>query len=332
MTNLAKQFIDSPLMHSTLERKRIAITGGCGFIGSHIVDLVALCNPEKIIVIDDLSAGTSTTFLEPYIETGLVEFHQKDIRDKEAMEQLLASTPIVFHFAAQPSVPFSVNNPYEDFMINVVGTQNILEAVRVHENPLIVFAASGGTIYGEAEIIPTDEKYRLEPISNYGAAKAASEMYLSSYSSLYNLRTISLRLGNIYGPRSSHGVMYDFYHKLMKTPDSLEILGNGQQKKSYLYIGDVLRALDLLVSKELTGFNAFNVASPYSTTVNELADIMIDSLSLKSEKKYTGGARGWKGDVIHAESDIQKLVSLGWEIKTSITDGIKLYIKSLSEV
>ncbi|MHA1912293.1 MAG: GDP-mannose 4,6-dehydratase [Candidatus Kariarchaeaceae archaeon] len=331
MTNLAKQFIDSPLMSSNIEGKRIAITGGCGFIGSHIVDLVALCNPEKIIVIDDLSAGTTTTFLEPYLETGLIEFHQKDIRDKVAMELLLSSTPVVFHLAAQPSVPFSVNNPYEDFMINVVGTQNVLEALRVHEDSLLVFTASGGTIYGEAEIIPTDEKYRLEPISNYGAAKAASEMYLSSYSSLYNLRTISLRLGNIYGPRSSHGVMYDFYNKLKRTPDSLEILGNGQQKKSYLYIGDVLSAVDLLVSKELVGFNAFNVASPYSTSVDEIADIILDSLSLTSEKKYTGGTRGWKGDVIHAESDIQKLVSLGWEVKTTIIEGINAYIASLSE-
>ena len=329
MTNLAKQINDSPLMRSYIEGKRVAITGGCGFIGSHIVDLVALCNPEKIIVIDDLSAGTTLIFIEPYIESGLVEFHQKDIRDKVAMAQLLASTPVVFHLAAQPSVPFSVNNPYEDFMINVVGTQNILEALRVHENPLLVFAASGGTIYGEAEIIPTDEKYKLEPISNYGAAKAASEMYLSSYSSLYNFRTISLRLGNIYGPRSSHGVMYDFYHKLMKTPESLEILGDGQQKKSYLYIADVLNAVDLLVSKELNGFNAYNVASRRSTSVNEIADIIIDFLSLKSEKAFTGGNRGWKGDVIHAEGDIQKLVSLGWEAKTTISEGIKAYITSL---
>jgi UDP-glucose 4-epimerase len=316
-------------MHSHIEGNKIAITGGCGFIGSHIVDLVALCNPEKIIVIDDLSAGTTTTYLEPYLEAGLVEFHQKDIRDKVSMQQLLASTPIVFHLAAQPSVPFSVNNPYDDFMINVVGTQNILEAIRDHENSLLVFAASGGTIYGEAEIIPTGEKYRLEPISNYGAAKAASEMYLSSYASLYNLRTISMRFGNIYGPRSSHGVMYDFYQKLMKTPDSLEILGNGHQKKSYLYIRDVLSAVDLLVSKELTGFNAYNVSSPYSTSVNEIADIILDSLSLDAEKKYTGGERGWKGDVIHAESDVTKLVSLGWEIKTTINEGIKEYINSL---
>lgn len=317
-------------MSSLLEGKRIVVTGGCGFIGSHVVDLVAQCNPKKIVVIDDLSAGTTTEFLKPYLESGLAEFHQKDIRDKEIIDQLLVSTSIVFHFAAQPSVPFSVSNPYEDFMINVVGTQNILEALRKQQNSLLVFAASGGTIYGEAEIIPTDEKYRLEPISNYGAAKAASEMYLSSYSSLYGIRTISLRLGNIYGPRSTHGVMYDFYQKLMKSPNQLEILGNGLQKKSYLFIGDVLTAIDLLVSKDLEGFSAFNVASPYSTSVNEIADTIIDFLSLKAEKKYTGGERGWKGDVIHAESDIQKMLSLGWEVKVKIADGIRTYISSLS--
>ncbi len=195
--------------------KNILVTGGCGFIGSHMVDML-VNKGFTVTVVDDLSAKTDLRYLDCHLDGARANFHKISVQNYADLSLLDTDFDCIFHLAAQPDVKISVRNPRYDFETNVLGTFNILEYMREKNITNLIFASSVGTVYGEPEIHPTPESYPLKPISNYGAAKAAAEMYCSSYSSLYELNITSLRLGNIYGPRSTHGVIYDFYHKLQK--------------------------------------------------------------------------------------------------------------------
>ncbi|MHA1687027.1 MAG: GDP-mannose 4,6-dehydratase [Candidatus Heimdallarchaeaceae archaeon] len=308
---------------------QVIVTGGCGFIGSHLVDELVK-RGFFVTVIDDLSAGTDTRFLQQHIDTGAAEFIKYDVRDFDSLMQLDNEYEGIFHLAAQPDVKVSVNNPRVDFEVNVHGTFNILELMRLKDIKKLIFAGSGGTVYGEAEVHPTPETYALSPISNYGAAKAASEMYCSSYSSLYGLQITTLRLGNIFGPRSTHGVMYDFFNKLKSNPQKLQILGDGSQTKTYLYIEDTIRAIMLLYENLRAKYEAYNVSSSETISVNEIAKTIIETMELQNVLfEYTGGKRGWKGDVPYTSMDISKIQKLGWKPFVSIRDGIKRYVQWL---
>ena len=308
---------------------KVLLTGGCGFIGSHLVDSLVQ-RDFHVTVIDDLSANTDVEYLKKHIEMGSVEFIQKDIRNYDTFRNLESSYDTIFHLAAQPDVKISVEKPRQDFEVNVVGTFNVLEYMREKSITKLVFASSVGTVYGESDFYPTPENFRLRPISNYGAAKAAAEMYCSSYSSLYDLDIVSLRLGNIYGPRSTHGVMFDFYQKLKKDSSKLAILGDGSQSKSYLYISDTIKAFELTYDNMKKGFEAFNVSSDKNTTVTEIADFIVYTMELeKVDYSFTGGKGGWKGDVTNVSVDTSKLKTLGWKAKISDLEGIRKYIEWL---
>ncbi len=318
-------------MSIDFEGQAFLVTGGCGFIGSYVVDYLVEREADHVIVIDNLSAGTSQKILQTHIDKGKVTFLRKDIRTIQPNDKEFEGIHAVYHFAAQPSVPVSVKRPYYDFSINVEGTIRILDAMRAQDVPFMIFAASGGTMYGERGDLIADEQTSLRPINNYGAAKAAAEMYLSSFAHLYDLGTISLRFGNIYGPRSTHGVMYDFFHKLKSNPHQLEILGNGKQEKTYLYISDLIEAMDVASRALKQGhFEAFNISNPVTVTVDEIARLMVKALNLKDvEFLYTGGERGWPGDVKKIKLGTSKINSMGWKPKISIEEGIKLYVDYL---
>ena len=307
------------------------VTGGCGFIGSYVVDYLIHKGASHIIVIDNLSAGTSEKILQTHLEKGKVTFLRKDIRAIQPNDPEFEGIQAVYHFAAQPSVPISVERPYYDFSVNVEGTIRILDAMRTQNVPFIIFAASGGTMYGERGDQIANEETSLHPINNYGAAKAAAEMYLSSFAHLYNLGAISLRFGNIYGPRSTHGVMYDFFNKLRANPHQLEILGNGKQAKTYLFITDLIQAMDVASQALERGhFEAFNISTPLTVTVDEIARLMVNALELENVKfVYTGGERGWPGDVKKIKLDTSRINKMGWKPKITIEEGIKLYVDHL---
>ena len=317
-------------MSFSVKDKKVIVTGGCGFIGSYVVDWAIKNDAHEVIVIDNLSAVPDLTNIKEHVEAGRATFLKKDIREINPDEDVFSGADIVFHFAAQPSVPISVEEPYMDFQINVEGSMRILEAMRTNNVPFIVFAASGGTMYGEADQIVNEES-ALRPISNYGAAKAAFEMYLSSYSHLYEMGAISLRFGNIFGPRSTHGVMFDFFQKLVRNPKKLQILGNGMQTKSYLYITDLIRALDYLVPTLQKGvFEPFNVSTNRTAKVVEIADLVVKSMGLSNvEYEFTGGERGWPGDVRKIFLSTEKINALGWEPIVSLEEGVSKYIEFL---
>ncbi|MHA1731053.1 MAG: SDR family NAD(P)-dependent oxidoreductase [Promethearchaeota archaeon] len=313
--------------------KRVLVTGGAGFIGSHLVDEL-VSRGHSVTVVDNLSSST-TRYLDQHIEKGRVTFFKKDIRDVKFLAENLSPVDTIYHMAADPDVKTSVEKPVNSFDTNVVGTVNLLEYMRKGDVGEMFFASSGGTLYGEVENFPISEAELLRPISPYGASKAASEVYLSAYANAYGLKIVSGRYANIFGPRSNHGVTYDFFHKLRSDPDRLQILGDGTQKKSYLYVDDCVAASLLLgerLERQERPYDFFNVGSDEWVTVSELAGMLVETLGLENvEFEYTGGDRGWVGDVPRMLLSVEKLKGLGWAPKYSFREGLELYIQWLTE-
>jgi UDP-glucose 4-epimerase len=204
--------------------------------------------------------------------------------------------------------------------------------MRRNQVPILVFASTS-TVYGQASIIPTPEDYPINPISNYGASKSACEVYMMSSSSSYKMTCVSLRYANIFGVRSNHGVVHDFFQKLKKDPSRLEILGDGKQVKSYLYITDCIEASLLATEKCKQGeFGAFNIGSTEKLEVNEIAKIVIDELGISDiELSYTGGKQGWVGDVTDMLLDTEKIRNLGWQPTVDVREGIRRYVAWLRQ-
>jgi UDP-glucose 4-epimerase len=302
------------------------VTGGAGFIGSHLVDRLVDMGC-KVTILDNLSNST-TEYIQNCVDRGQIELVNGDVRDFETVESCLEDSSLVFHFAAQYDVRRSVSEPMYDFGVNVNGMINVLEAMRKKDISNIVFASSGGTLYGLAEAIPTPETYPPQPISPYGASKAASEMYISAYCACYGFCGVALRYANIIGPRSSHGVIFDFYQKLKKEPKRLQILGDGSQKKSYMDVSDCISASLYVTERSEKGFNIFNIGSDEWVTVNYISKIVINELKLQNvELSYTGGEQGWTGDVPLMLLDISKLKNLGWKPTMRIDEAIRKYVK-----
>lgn len=291
---------------------RILITGGAGFIGSWFCK--ELSKKNDITIIDNFSTGLreNIDFKCNLIKGDIcdIEFLKKNVKDIDA----------VFHFAAIASVRESIANPLKTFNTNVIGTFNLLEVMRLNDIKEIVFASSGGTVYGNKQF--PNENDILEPISPYGASKVFGEAYISSYSNCYNIKAVILRFANIFGPRGK-GVIYDFFNKLKKNPKELKILGDGKQKKSYLYITDCVNASLLAWKNSKKNFDVYNIGHKEWIEVNEIAKEICNNLNLKPKILYEKTEN--KGDVEKIRLNIKKLASLGCKPQYSIKQGIKLY-------
>lgn len=310
------------------ELKRVLVTGGAGFIGSHLVD--RLIEDFEVVALDNLSGGLEEN-LKEHDGNSKFEFVKGSIFEIGNLIEL-DTIDTVFHFAAQPDVRISVEKPYWDFEINVIGSMTLLEAIRKTGVKRIIFASSGGTVYGDTEVFPTPETVAFRPISNYGAAKGAFEMYLSSYSELYGISSVSMRLANIIGPRSTHGVIYDFYMKLKQDTTRLEVLGDGTQEKAYMYVSDTVDAAIVLANKMKKGFRPVNVGSGERLKVSRIAELVVEEVGLDNVRiDYTGSERGWAGDVTITDIDIRLLKSLGWLPKTPLEEGVRLYVQWLKD-
>ena len=290
---------------------RVLITGGAGFIGSHLVDVLMQCG-YKVVVFDNLSSGKIEN-VERWLKNENFRFVMGDLHEKDNIRKAVAGCNVIFHFAANPDVRAAAAAHFGD----VIGTFNLLESLRGIGVSKFVFVSSS-TVYGEAENIPTSEGYApLLPISMYGASKLACEALVSSYAHTLGFKAAILRLANIVGPRSSHGVIHDFIIKLRRNPKELEILGDGSQTKSYLYIDDCIDAIMLITEKFNGDVEVFNVGSEDQVNVRRIAETVVEVLNLKDVKfKFTGGVnggRGWKGDVKVMLLDVSKLKSLGWK-------------------
>jgi UDP-glucose 4-epimerase len=304
------------------------VTGGAGFIGSHLTDRL-LKDGWEVVVLDNFSTGSFENIKQAF-ETGRLKIIIGDAKTINLMEEL-EGVDYVFHLAANPDV--RETSPSVHFQENIVAAFNILEYARKASVKFFAFASSS-TVYGDASKIPTPEDYGpLKPISLYGAAKLAAEGLVSSYCHTFGMRGASFRLANIVGPRLTHGVIYDFINKLRENPRRLEILGDGTQRKSYVWIGDCVEAmLHVLKHAESSRYEVYNVGSEDWVTVSEIADMVIESMGLSSvEKVFTGGVdggRGWVGDVKIMNLDISRIKATGWRPRYTSREAVKLSVEA----
>ena len=303
------------------------VTGGAGFIGSHIVDALVK-KGDRVLVIDNLSAGATANIM-PHIESGKAEFLQADLLD-DGWQERIEGAGRVFHLAADPDVRASAISPARVFDNNVLATERVLDAMRVHGVKEFVFTSTS-TVYGEAGVIPTPENYSpMIPISIYGASKLACEAMIAGYAHTYGMKSWVFRFANIIGERSGHGVIWDFVHKLIDTPEELEILGDGKQIKSYLSVGACIEAVLFAVENSDEAFNFFNIGSEDWIDVTALAEIVVEEMDLSGVKfTYTGGDRGWVGDVPKMQLGVDKLKTLGWKPETGSTESVRLAVRAL---
>jgi UDP-glucose 4-epimerase len=299
---------------------KVAVTGGAGFIGSHLVDRL-LSMGREVVVIDDLSTGR-----KEQVASG-AELVVMDVRHD--ISAGLEGCRTVFHMAGDPDVRESAIEPGRGFDINVRGTFSVLESCR-KAGVESVALASTSTVYGEPEAMPTPEAQPCRPISNYGASKLACEGYLSSYSASYGMKGTALRFANIFGERSVHGVMHDFFVKLRNDPARLEILGDGKQEKSYLHVSDCVSAVLAAEGRAGGGYDVFNVGSGETISVESIAGRMCRLMKLGPELMFTGTPRGWVGDIRAMLLDTSKLRGLGWKQETDFDTGLSRYIAHLS--
>ncbi|MCD6330646.1 MAG: NAD-dependent epimerase/dehydratase family protein [Thermoplasmata archaeon] len=296
---------------------RVLVTGGAGFIGSHLIDAL-LEEGFDVICLDNFSSGRK-------------ELIEGDLLNREDIKKALKGCEIVFHLAANPDVRVGAINTKIHFDNNIVATYNLLEEMKDAGVKEIVFTSSS-TVYGDAEKIPTPENYGpLIPISLYGASKLAAEALICSYCHTFDMEATIYRFANVVGPRSTHGVIYDFIKKLRKNPDELEILGDGKQRKSYLYIDDCIDAMLFGMQKKEKQVEIFNIGSEDWIEVKEIADIISQEMGLNPKYKFTGGidGRGWKGDVKFMRLDISKLKALGWKPKYGSKEAVRMTAKWL---
>lgn len=299
----------------------ILVTGGAGFIGSHLVDKL-IENGYEVRIIDNLSSGNRDFVNEN------AEFIEGDLRSFEDILNAVKGVDEVWHIAANPDVRLSAQKPDEIYENNILATYNLLEAMRKKGISRIIFTSTS-TVYGEARVIPTPEDYPTMPISVYGASKVAGEGLISSYCHTYDMQSWIFRFANVIGRRSRHGVIYDFMMKLKRNPDELEILGNGEQNKSYIYIDDCISAMLHAVEKSDEVVNVFNIGSEDQVKVRRIAEIVCEEMELNPRFKFTGGDRGWKGDVPIMLLSIEKLKSIGWRPKYSSEEAVRKTVRDL---
>ncbi len=310
----------------------ILVTGGAGFIGSHLVDQL-LERGERVRVLDNLSSG-SLKNLERWLNSPNLDFMEGDLLDPGDVDKALRGCEAVYHMAAVPEVRLSRASPEEHFKQNIEATYNLLEAIAKGDGVKLYVFASSSTVYGDADVIPTPEDYApLEPISVYGASKLAAEALSMAYAHTYGFRCIIYRMANIVGPRINHGVIYDFVEKLRRNPKCLEVLGDGTQSKSYLYVADCIEGMLTGVERSSGRVEIFNIGSEDRVGVSAIAHIVIEEMGLSDvEVYYTGGVdggRGWKGDVKLMQLDVSKLKGLGWRPRMGSEKAVRLTAKWL---
>ncbi|MDO9518207.1 MAG: NAD-dependent epimerase/dehydratase family protein [Methanosarcinaceae archaeon] len=313
------------MSQSTTEERsidKILVTGGAGFIGSHIVDRLMDTGCE-VVVFDNLSSG-EMEFIEHHLDKTNFSLIKGDMLNTDEIEAACRGVDFVYHAAANPDVRLGIVDTKVHFDQNITATYNLLEAMRKGGVTNIAFTSTS-TVYGEATTIPTPEEYGpLVPISLYGASKLACEALITSYSHTFDMHSWIFRFANIVGDRGTHGIIVDFIEKLKNDNQHLEILGDGRQSKSYLHVNDCVDAILFAVDHVGETVNIFNVGSEDTIDATGIARIVVEEMGLKDvEFNYTGGKRGWKGDVPRMLLAVDKLKELGWSPSYNSADSVQ---------
>jgi UDP-glucose 4-epimerase len=308
----------------------ILVSGGAGFIGSTLVDRLMAAD-HSVTVVDNLTGG-DRSFLAHHAGSPRFRLLVQDVRNTDALIAALdgAGIDLVYHLAANADIARGVHDPTLDFENSIVATFSMLQAMR-HHGIKKLFYTSGSGVYGDlgAKFIP-ETHGPLQPVSMYGASKLGAEALVSAFVHLFGIQAWVFRPANIIGPRSTHGVVYDFMRKLQKDPTQLAILGDGKQSKAYLHVDDVIDAMLLVQKKVKAPLSFFNLSSSSFINVNKIADLVIKGMKLKNVKRtHTAGKIGWKGDVPVIRLKNGRLAKVGWKPKYDSARAVSATVAAL---
>jgi UDP-glucose 4-epimerase len=308
---------------------QVLVTGAAGFIGSHLVDRL-LGAGHDVAGFDNLSTG-QRGFLEDAFPNPRFTFHQADLLDRQRLTRAMDGAELVVHFAANADVRFGTQHPRKDLDQNTIATWNVLETMRDLGCRKMVFSSTG-SIYGEPEIFPTPEGCPF-PVqtSLYGASKLAAESLIQAYCEAFGMQSYIFRFVSILGERYSHGHVFDFHKQLSEHPDRLHVLGDGHQKKSYLYVHDCLDAILIALERADKKVNIFNLGTDECCEVNDSIGWICQYLGLRPKITYAGGERGWIGDSPFILLDCSRMRALGWRPRLSIRQAVLATIAYVSE-
>ena len=302
-----------------LSGERVLVTGGAGFIASHLVE-VLVHNGAKVVVLDDLSAGKMENLNEVRDD---IAFQKGSIEDPELVDRTTRGCRYVFNFAANADVPRSVAHPDRDFRVNAVGAFNVFQACRKHEVARVL-QASTAAVYGEPVYTPMDEGHPLAPISPYGASKLGAEAMGRAWHHSYGFPFTAVRIFNTYGPRQPRYVIHDLFRKIMADKDRLEVLGTGEQVRDYCFVSDAAEAFaDLAVAPGLEG-KALNLAGGHPIAIKDLVGMILSTLGLTStDVTYTG--KSWPGDITRLVADISRIKEAGFAPTVDLAEGLRRF-------
>lgn len=305
------------------------ITGGAGFIGSHVVDKL-LSQGHKVKVYDNFSTGKKL-FIQSHLKNKNFDLVRADLSNVKKLNDAMKGIDFVFHLAAHADVRAGVNNHQIDHQQNLEMTRNVLEVLTNHKIKSLAFSSTS-SVYGDATIHPTPEDHPFKPTSLYGATKAASESYIQAYSSYYNFKAYIFRFVSFLGPRYTHGVIFDVLKKLQKNSKSIELFSDGSPKKSSLSVLDGVEAIFKVIKESKEQVSIYNVGHTEVLTVSEIVSTILEGMELKSvAKNWLGKKSNWKGDNEFVLLSIEKLYRLGWKPKTSIKSAIIETVRYLKE-
>lgn len=320
----------SAVFTETEKKKRWFVTGGAGFIGSHVVDLLVSAGC-KVTVYDNLSLSTDQYLVE-YIENGTISFRRKDMLDLKALTDAMEGHDIVWHLAANTDIPSGFTKRRIDLDNDVIATCNVLEAM-VGQGVKDILFSSTGAVYGESiQGLFTERSGPLLPLSLYGAGKIASEAFISAYCNLFGIRAWIFRFGNVIGERTNHGVIYDFITKLKKNSKILPVLGTGKGEKNYFLVEECIHGMLYTYQKASDGPFPFlvNLGTDSTSKVMEIAQIIIEEMGLHDvQYEFTGTSVGWPGDQPVVLLDTSKIHDLGWYAKRTSDDAVRMATRRL---
>ena len=309
---------------------RALVTGGAGFIGSHLIDRL-VSRGDTVVVLDNLSSG-NLDFIQNHIDSGKVSLVKGDVTNYQDVLSAMKGIECVFHLAANPDIRLGTKITDTDLKQGTIATYNIVEAMRINGVKKIAFASSS-VVYGEDAPMPTPENHGpCLPISLYGASKQAGEGLISSWVGTFGLQAWIFRFANIIGTRGTHGVIFDFIHKLKADPSRLEVLGNGLQEKSYMEVGDCVDGILHVMNNTDQQLNLYNLGSHDTASVKRIAEIVVEETGCEGASiEYTGGDRGWAGDVPRAMLAIDKMLQIGFDVNYNSEDAIRHTARALIE-
>lgn len=312
-----------------MHNSKVFLSGGGGFIGSNLVERLIL-NNKRVIIYDNFSTGKPEFLLSAQKNTNC-SLIEGDLFDLEKLKFSMRGCDFVFHLAANADVRFGTDHPSKDLNQNIIATFNVLESMRENDINKIAFSSTG-SVYGEASVIPTPENAPF-PIqtSLYGASKLACEGLIEAYCEGFGFQSWIFRFVSILGERYTHGHVFDFYKQLLVDPSKLKILGDGHQKKSYLYVQDCIDAIFCAIHNSNEKINLFNLGTDEYCEVNDSISWICEHLGITPERHYTGGERGWIGDNPFIFLDCSKIRSLGWKPKYTIREGVIKTIEYLEK-